>query len=202
MAKIVAVMGCCGFIGRYVTQHLLERGDYVYGIDALTYAADPSLPSSWEAAFGRDRVHFVGRNILALEHFPEIDALINLAAETHVDNSIRDNTRFVETNVLGVQHLLEMCRAMRAYEIPRFIQISTDEVYGSVSDGETVETAPLAPSSPYAATKAAADHLVQAWGVTYGIPWNIVRPSNCYGAHQYPEKLIPKAVRWAARWKP
>ena len=85
---------------------------------------------------------------------------------------------------------------MRGYEMPRFVHISTDEVYGDVPDGASVESDALAPSSPYAASKAAGDHLVQAWGRTYGLPWNIIRPSNCYGPHQYPEKLIPKAIRW------
>lgn len=194
---MVCITGACGFIGRHVTELLLNRNDYVYAVDALTYAADPTLPAKWTHTYGPEQIHFIGRNILALEKFPEIDAVINLAAETHVCNSITDNARFVETNIFGVQHLLEMCRAMRAYEMPRFIQIGTDEVYGSVTEGQTTEDAPLVPSSPYSATKAAADHLVQAWGHTYGVPWNIVRPSNCYGEHQYPEKLIPKAIRWA-----
>ena len=202
MARLVAVTGCCGFIGRAVTEALLQRGDYVYGIDALTYAADPALPAWWAGRFGPEHFHFIPRDINSLEHFPEIDAVINLAAETHVDNSLRDNSRFLATNFHGVAHLLEMCRAMRAYEVPRFIQISTDEVYGDVQFGESTEAGVLCPSSPYSATKAAADMLVQAWGRSYGIPWNIIRPSNCYGAHQYPEKLIPKAVRWHLLGRP
>ena len=193
--KTIAVSGCLGFIGRYVTDRLLTRGDMVYGIDAMTQVADPRLLDIWAPYLDCQQLKFVVRDINDLGTFPDIQAIINLAAETHVDNSITDNSRFVRSNVLGVQHLLEMCRAMRQYEIPTFVQISTDEVYGSIGTGETTEGSPLAPSSPYAASKAAADLLVQGWGHTYGVPWRIVRPSNCYGQGQYPEKLIPKAVR-------
>ena len=197
MTRLIAVTGCCGFIGRAVTEALLVRGDYVYGVDALTYAADPSLPGDWTTRYGPERFHFVCQDINALGRFPEVDTVINLAAETHVDNSLTDPMGFVRTNVHGVAHLLEMCRAMRQYEIPRFIQISTDEVYGDILHGMSGESDPLNPSSPYAASKAAADMLVMAWGRSYGIPWNIIRPSNCYGLYQYPEKLIPKAIRWS-----
>jgi len=193
--KTVAVSGCLGFIGRYVTEKLLARGDIVYGIDAMTQVAEPSLLDRWAGYLSTQQLKFVPRDINDLGTFPDIQAVINLAAETHVDNSLTDNGRFVHSNVNGVQHLLEMCRGMRYYELPLFLQVSTDEVYGSIATGETCEDAPLRPSSPYSASKAAADLLIMGWGHTYHLPWRIVRPSNCYGVGQYPEKLIPKAVR-------
>jgi dTDP-glucose 4,6-dehydratase len=200
MAKCVAVTGACGFIGRYVVDRLLARGDWVYAVDALTYAADPSLPPRWAAQYG-SQCQFVARDINGLGFWPDVEAIIHLAAETHVDNSLTASARFLHTNVLGVQHLLELNRHAPNGP-PRFLHISTDEVYGDVLQGETDETAALRPSSPYAAAKAAADHLVQAWGRTYGLPYNLIRPSNCYGLGQYPEKLIPKAVRRAVLGRP
>ena len=198
MTKVIAVTGCLGFLGRHFVDYLLESEQYVYGIDAETYAADKELLNSqaWLIHSRKGHLRYVKADIVTLKHLPDIDAVVNFAAETHVDNSIMDSRRFVESNVLGVQNLLELVRAKRNYEMPRFIQISTDEVYGDVRTGTTDETAPLHPSSPYAASKAAADFLVQAYARTYGIPYNIIRPSNCYGPHQYPEKLIPKTVRY------
>jgi dTDP-glucose 4,6-dehydratase len=194
MTKVICVTGGFGFIGRRVVAALIQRGDYVYLVDSETYAA---VPLGWDY-----HLKYVKSDICDLRHLPNVDAIINLAAETHVDNSIMDNERFVHSNVEGVRNLLELARAKRNYEIPLFVQISTDEVYGDVLQGSTDENAPLAPSSPYAASKAAADLLVQAWGRTYGVPWRIVRPSNCYGTGQYPEKLIPKAVRCLSLGKP
>lgn len=193
--KLIIVTGPLGFIGRQVVTQLLARGDRVYLVDAETYAADTSLVDRWQATYECADICDVGR-------LPEADALINLAAETHVDNSIRDSRAFVRSNILGVQNLLELCRGKELP--PKFIQISTDEVYGDVTDGVTDESSPLRPSSPYAASKASADLLIQAYGRTYDLPYCLVRPSNCYGPHQYPEKLIPKAVRntWLGRPMP
>lgn len=192
--KCLAVTGCAGFIGSRVARQLLERGDLVYGVDALTYAANPDVVNDLARLGGRDRFHFIAKDINDLGAWPDIDAVIHLAAETHVDNSLTHSERFLHTNILGVAHLLEMTRV--SPHPARFIHISTDEVYGDVSHGETREDAPLCPSSPYAASKAAGDHLIQAWARSYGLTYNIVRPSNCYGTGQYPEKLIPKAVRY------
>lgn len=209
MSKYVAVTGCAGFIGRVVTRKLLERGDYVYGIDALTYAADPRSVEGFARDFP-DSFCFRPVDILSLGRFPDTDAVIHLAAETHVDNSLTEGPRFVETNIDGTVHLLEMTRAKSQHGMPHFIHISTDEVYGPVEKdrrdydpdripwhpvGKAIVEDPLNPTSPYAASKAASDLLVQAWGKTYGVPYSIVRPTNCYGLGQYPEKLIPKAVR-------
>ena len=192
--KYVAVTGCAGFIGRVVTDRLLARGDYVYGVDAMTYAADPSHLALTRGKYPR-HFSFVQSDIRALGRFPDVDAVIHLAAETHVDNSLTDPTAFVGTNVNGTAHLLEMVRAKAQHGMPHFIHISTDEVYGSITSGVATPESPLRPTSPYAASKAAADLLVQSWGQTFGIPYTIIRPTNVYGPGQYPEKLIPKTVR-------
>ena len=172
---------------------LVQHGYYVYGIDNETYAANVDLLDTWRGF--SDIFKYDKADICTWDHLPDVDVVINLAAETHVDNSLRDSEAFVRSNFLGVQHLLELCRGKRAYQIPLFIQISTDEVYGSLPEGTTTETSAIRPSSPYAASKAAADLLVQAYGHSFGQPYRIIRPSNCYGARQHHEKLIPKAIR-------
>lgn len=188
--------GGLGFIGRYVVQQLLVRGDRVLVIDAETYAADTSLPDTeWRDAIHYGYLKYVSSDINNLSALPDVDAIINCAAETHVDNSLTDPARFLRSNVLGVQNLLELARGKRAYQMPLFLQVSTDEVYGPIGTGTATEASPLAPSSPYAASKAGGDLLVQAYGHSFGVPFRIVRPSNAYGPHQFPEKLIPKAVR-------
>ena len=194
MPKFIALTGAAGFIGRVVTRRLLERGDLVYGVDALTYAADPQANAMLMQLYP-ERYSFVGRPVQQLERWPDVDAVIHLAAETHVDNSLTDGPRFVETNVGGTCHLLEMTRAKQQHGMPHFIHISTDEVYGSIATGTAKPTDALNPTSPYAASKAAADLLVQAWGQTYGVPYTIIRPTNTYGPNQYVEKLIPKTIR-------
>ena len=194
MPKFVAVTGCAGFIGRVLTRRLLERGELVYGIDALTYAADPQANAMLMQLYP-ERYSFVPRDIRHLERWPDVDAVIHLAAETHVDNSLSDGPRFVDTNVGGTCHLLEMTRAKKQHGMPHFIHISTDEVYGSITHGVARPDSPLNPASPYAASKAAGDLLVQAWGQTYGLPYTIIRPTNAYGMNQHAEKLIPKTIR-------
>lgn len=194
---IIAITGCLGFIGREVARQCLMRGYWVYGIDAITYAADETAIANLQELGGRyGNFKFIAADIADLEHLPDIDVVINLAAETHVDNSILDPSRFLHSNVVGVQNLLELVRSKRNYQMPRFIQISTDEVYGDTPIGSaSVETDKLDPSSPYSASKASADLLILSYARTFGIKYNIIRPSNCYGPHQYPEKLIPKVVR-------
>lgn len=198
--KLVAVTGALGFIGSHVVEALLWRGDAVYAIDAETYAANLGLLDSplWHNSQRAGALKYVRADICTLSHLPDVDAIIHLAAETHVDNSLQDAERFVRTNFLGTAHLLELVRGKRAYQMPLFLHISTDEVYGSVAQGKTTEASPLCPSSPYSASKAAADHLVTAYGHSFGVPYRIARPSNCYGARQHPEKLIPKCVRHLA----
>jgi dTDP-glucose 4,6-dehydratase len=126
----------------------------------------------------------------------DCDVIINTAAETHVDNSIMDNSVFMHSNVMGVHHILELVRQLPRHRRPLMLQFSTDEVYGDIAQGSHTELNALRPSNPYSASKACADQLIMAWGRTYGIDWNIVRPSNNYGIGQYTEKLIPKSIKY------
>jgi dTDP-glucose 4,6-dehydratase len=179
-------------MGSHFTRACLARDWRVWGIDKMTYAARPQLLDEF-------RKHpdflFTQADIADMAHLYEVDMVVNFAAETHVDNSILDPQRFVRSNTVGVQNLLELIRGKRNYELPTFVQISTDEVYGDVVAGVHAEDAPLRPSNPYSASKAAADMMILGWHRTYEIPFQIIRPSNNYGEGQYPEKLIPKAVK-------
>ena len=192
---IVYVTGCLGFIGRYVTQLLLENNHYVYGIDNCTYASDISVLEDFKSF---PNFKFEKKNICDIDRLVDCDYFINIAAETHVDNSIRDSKVFVKSNIDGVHNILELLKTYKkeGYILPRFIHFSTDEVYGDIEEGEHIETDLLKPSNPYSATKAAADMLVMAWGRTYGLPYIIVRPTNNYGIGQYVEKLIPKTCKY------
>ena len=126
----------------------------------------------------------------------DCDFVINCAAETHVDNSIVNSSKFLQSNVSGVHNLLKLVKSKGNYQMPTFLHFSTDEVYGDIADGTHKETDILTPSNPYSATKAAADQLITAWGRTYGLPYIIVRPTNNYGIYQHTEKLIPKACKF------
>jgi dTDP-glucose 4,6-dehydratase len=193
--KIVYITGCLGFIGSYVTRECLKRGWFVRGIDKLTYASNPSLLNEFNSY---QNFVFEQKDINDIEFLYECDYVINVAAETHVGNSIVRNDDFVHSNVNGVHHLLELIRNYRAEnkDRPTFLHFSTDEVYGDIVEGAHTETDLLKPSNPYSATKAAADMLVLAWGRTYNIPYIIIRPTNNYGIGQYVEKLIPKACKY------
>jgi dTDP-glucose 4,6-dehydratase len=192
---IIYVTGCLGFIGRYVTQLLLENNHHVYGIDSCTYASDINVLEDFKSF---PNFKFEQKNICDIDRLVDCDYFINIAAETHVDNSIRDSKVFVESNINGVHNILELLKTYKkeGYVLPRFIHFSTDEVYGDIEDGEHFETDILKPSNPYSATKAAADQLIIAWSRTYNIPYNIIRPTNNYGLGQYVEKLIPKACKF------
>ncbi len=196
MSRYVCVTGAGGFLGAYVAEAFAKRGDYVYAVDSLTYAAKPQVLQSLAEAYA-PRVHIRPVDVRSLERLPDVDVVVHLAASTHVDNSLNEAAEFVANNVGSTAHLLELVRAKAQHGMPHYIHISTDEVYGSIVEGKVSEDAPLHPSSPYAASKAAADMLVQAWAHTYGVPATILRPTNCYGLGQYAEKLIPKAVRCA-----
>lgn len=191
--KVVCVTGCLGFMASYFTRACLQRGWRVWGIDCMTYAANPAYLDEFRQY---DAFRFTQADIATLDHLHEVDYMFNFAAESHVDNSIMDSSRFVQTNVLGVKNLLELVRGKGNYEMPLFVQVSTDEVYGDLESGSHPETAPLTPSNPYSASKAAADMLILGWHRTYGIRYNIVRPTNNYGIGQYTEKLIPKSVKY------
>jgi dTDP-glucose 4,6-dehydratase len=180
------VTGAAGFIGStYV--HLLREEHDVTVLDKLTYAGRrENLPGDVELVVGS-----IEDRDLVLELTDGVDAVVNFAAETHVDRSITDQEAFARTHVIGTGVLLD---AVRERAVPRFLQVSTDEVYGSIAEGSFTELSPLDPSSPYSATKAGGDLLVSAHAHTYGVEALICRGSNNYGPRQYPEKLIPLCV--------
>ncbi len=189
-SRLILVTGGLGFIGKHFVAACLDRGDYVINVDRVNYAADRVMKCAFKQ---QPNYRFMEVDVCDLEYLPECDIVVNFAAESHVDNAIANNYKFCRANIIGVQHLLELVRNKQEHERPRFVQISSDEVYGDSLDGKFTEDDLLRPSNPYSATKASADMLVQSWSRTYKIPFNIVRPSNNYGTHQYPEKLIPKS---------
>ncbi len=199
------VTGGCGFIGANFIYHELENHDDVsiVTLDKLTYAGNLE---NLEPAFEKygERLRLVKGDIADAELVgrvlePGFDVIVNFAAESHVDRSIEDSLIFLQTNVIGTQRLLEGARSFGGL----FAQVSTDEVYGSLGkDGRFSESSPLAPNSPYAASKAAADLLVRAYSQTHGLPYLITRCSNNYGPYQFPEKLIPLIITNALEGKP
>lgn len=197
--KLIFVTGGLGFIGKYFVQRCLDLGHFVTNVDVVNYAADRFANEKFKE---HKNYRHIKEDIASLSHLPESDFLINFAAESHVDNSIADNRQFCFSNILGIQRLLELTRSKTASGAPHFIQISTDEVYGDIVEGQHTESDPLRPSNPYSATKAAADMLIFGWARTYGLAYNIVRMSNNYGPNQYPEKLIPKSAWRMRRGKP
>ncbi len=190
------VTGGAGFIGSNFVRYMLSRyaGYHVLNLDKLTYAGNLE---NLEGLENHPRHTFFHGDICDQDLVGDtlkrgVDAVVNFAAESHVDRSILDASDFARTNVVGALNLLELSRKNR---IPRFLQISTDEVYGSLGPtGAFSESSPIAPNSPYAATKAASDLLVRSYHHTYGFPAIITRCSNNYGPYQFPEKLIPLLV--------
>jgi dTDP-glucose 4,6-dehydratase len=183
-----------GFIGVHVTEACLKKGWYVIGVDKGTYASNENWLSTWEKQYPT-QFKFIKQDINDLSRLYDCDYIINLAAETHVDNSIEDSDEFVHSNINGVHNLLKLINKKKNKK-PILLHFSTDEVYGDIEVGSHLETDLLKPSNPYSATKAAADHLVTSWARTYGLPYVIVRPTNNYGIGQYVEKLIPKTVKY------
>ena len=190
----ILVTGGCGFIGSNFIRH--ELATYpelsVLNVDKLTYAGNPENLSDLAGDSRYEFAHgdICDRKFIASLLQPRgIDAVVNFAAESHVDRSILDSGPFVQTNIVGTQVLLDGCRL---HGVPRYVQVSTDEVYGSLGDdGKFTEETPLAPNSSYSASKAAADFLVRAYFHTFGFPAVTTRCSNNYGPYQFPEKLIP-----------
>jgi len=189
------VTGGLGFIGsNFVRQSLRDRPDLeIVNLDAMTYAGNPANLRDVEA---NPRYRFVHGDICDPDAVRDAigdgaDAIVNFAAETHVDRSILAPEAFLKTDILGTHVLLE---AVREHEIPRYLQVSTDEVYGDVSEGESSEGDPVKPRSPYSASKAGGDLQVLAYWTTFKTPVLITRGSNTYGPYQYPEKLIPLFV--------
>ena len=199
------VTGGCGFIGSNFIRWLLadDPNVTVVNFDKLTYAGNPENLAS---VFESDRYDFRQGDISDRDSVDEvlkefsIDSIVNFAAESHVDRSILDSTPFVHSNIGGTQVLID---SARTNGIDRFVQVSTDEVYGSLGDtGEFSEDTPLAPNSPYAASKTAADLLVRAAVHTHDFPGMITRCSNNYGPYQFPEKLIPLFISNALQHQP
>ncbi len=197
------VTGGAGFIGSSFVRHLWrERPDWeIVNLDLLTYAADPE---SLAAATAASPKHTLVRGDIAdadlVQSLFPADAVVNFAAESHVDRSIVKPGLFLRTNVVGTGVLLD---AARKFGVGRFLQVSTDEVYGSLgAEGRCSEETPLAPRSPYAASKAAADHLCLSYHHTFGVPALVTRSSNNYGPRQFPEKLIPLLVTNALEGSP
>jgi dTDP-glucose 4,6-dehydratase len=203
--KLVTITGCLGLIGHYVTRKCLERGWKVYGIDSLTYAANEDFLYDFREfnTPTQENFTFINQDICELSFLPDCDYVINVAAESHVGNSIIDSVDFLRTNVDGVRNLLDLIRnkPSNIANSPIFFHFSTDEVYGDIEHGAFTESALLNPSNPYAASKAGADMLILAWARTYGVQYNILRPTNNYGIGQYPEKLIPVSVKLLQRGK-
>lgn len=185
----VLVTGGRGFIGSHFVESALQKGWSVVDIDKLTYAAKQKLP--WD---NHKNYTFLKADISELTHIPSCDVLINFAAESHVDNSIKSSDVFVKSNILGTHNLLELVRGKPEYDRPLFFHVSTDEVYGDRLEGKFTETDKLKPSNPYSATKAAAEMLVMSYNRTYGLNYLITRTSNNYGERQFEEKLIPKSI--------
>tara|TARA_Y100000310_G_scaffold138620_1_gene137614 strand:+ start:21255 stop:22205 length:951 start_codon:yes stop_codon:yes gene_type:complete len=198
--KIVIITGCLGFMGAYFTRKALARGWQVRGIDKMTYAANPNLLQEFSKY---PNFQFEKRDIKNIKRLYDCDYIINFAAESHVGNSIINSEDFINSNILGVKNLLDLIRHKpeNINNKPILFHISTDEVYGDISDGAHTETDILKPSNPYSAAKASGDMLINAWARTYGIEYVILRPTNNYGTGQYPEKLIPLSVKNLERSK-
>jgi dTDP-glucose 4,6-dehydratase len=188
----ILVTGGCGFIGSNFIRYMFREdpGAVITNLDKLTYAGNPKNLLDVE---GKRGYTFVRGDICDRKLVDELlasgfDAVINFAAESHVDRSITGPAEFIQTDVFGTFTLLESCRQRG---VTRYLQISTDEVYGSIEDGSFTEESSIAPNSPYSASKAGGDLLVRAYHKTYGFPALITRSSNNFGPYQYPEKLIP-----------
>ena len=213
MTKKILVTGGAGFIGSALIRYLMEQTDYhVVNIDKLTYAGNLE---SLDSVSGHPRYTFEQLDICDREGLERIftqyrpDAVMHLAAETHVDRSIDDPEAFIQTNIIGTFTLLEITRhywqtlELKARSAFRFLHVSTDEVYGTLSGQDLfTEQTPYDPRSPYSASKAASDHLASAWFHTYGLPVLITNCANNYGPYQFPEKLIPVVVMKALAGEP
>lgn len=200
MSQTILLTGGAGFIGSSIAAQLCARGDKVVVLDKLTYAGHPQnlewIAGDWELVVADVADEAAVKKIFQAHMF---DAVIHAAAESHVDNSITGAGPFIRSNVVGTQVLLDAALAQwKARNKPdsfRYLQVSTDEVYGALGQsGEFTLATPMAPNSPYAASKASADLLVRAWFKTHGLPTLITRCCNNYGPRQHPEKLIPLMV--------
>jgi dTDP-glucose 4,6-dehydratase len=203
VVNTILVTGSAGFIGSCFVRQAIARGESVVTLDKLTYAGNLN---SLQSVLDNPAHTFIRGDIAdadIVEHVfaeHELDAIVHFAAETHVDNSIQWPAEFVRTNVVGTFTLLE---AAKRHGTKRFLHVSTDEVYGSLgATGRFTETSPYDPSSPYSASKAAADHFVRAYHRTYGVPTIVTNCSNNFGPYQFPEKLIPQTILKALEGNP
>lgn len=193
--KTVMITGGYGFIGSHLVKHFLDETDYrVVNVDCMTYAANRKNLDG----ISRDRYHFLPFRIETMESMDRVfdvfkpTHVINCAAESHVDRSIESSSDFVTTNVLGTSVMLELARR---HSVQRFLQVSTDEVYGSLGhEGTFTEDTRLSPRSPYSASKAAADLMVEAFGHTHGLDYVITRCTNNFGPGQHTEKFMPNTI--------
>ena len=187
----IVITGGLGFIGSRFVNLCLMNGHDIKVVDKLTYAADLNrITPSW-----RNKLEIIEKDIkdITVTDLGDYDFMVNFAAESHVDNSIEDGSPFIKSNVEGTFNLIECARKNKS--LKKFIQISTDEVYGDVLEGESDENHPLHPSSYYSATKTASDLLVKSASRTYGLPYIITRTCNNYGPGQHSEKFLPTIVR-------
>jgi len=187
--RTILVAGGYGFIGSHFINMIMQETDWnVINIDKMSYASKAQyvkpLKNRYTFAYGD-----ISKD-LYIKSLPQVDAIVNFAAESHVDNSISNPEPFIISNVVGTLKLLEKARRDKC----RYLQVSTDEVYGSIDGGLFTENSPIQPNSPYSASKASADHLVQSYHETYGLDTIITRCCNNYGSHQHKEKLIPKII--------
>ncbi len=200
--KSILVTGGAGFIGSNFVRYMVNKYPQyrIIVLDALTYAGNRENLADLEGKLNYFFYHGDIRDARVVDNLvSNVDTIINFAAETHVDRSILAADSFIQTDVVGTFTLLE---AARKYNIERYIQISTDEVYGSVEEGSFTEESPLKPNSPYSASKASGDLLVRSYFKTYGVPAIITRSSNNFGPYQYPEKLIPLFITNALQDQP
>ena len=188
----ILVTGCAGFIGSHFVEEALSRGDSVYGVDILTYAGRIENMSSFLSDIAWYQLDICDTPAIErIVRTNDISWIINFAAESHVDNSIKSCDSFVHSNVLGTMSLLDVCKSTSC----KMLHISTDEVYGTIDAGSFVEEDKLNPRNPYSATKAAAEHLVSSYYHTHGVEFKMVRMSNNFGPRQNQEKFLPTVIR-------
>ena len=185
----ILVTGGAGFIGSEFVRQGVGKGHIIIVVDSLTYAGDRLRLKSVNKRVTFHKVSVTAKTKLdSVIKKEKPQAIVHFAAETHVDRSIQDAHPFISTNIIGTQNMIDLARK---YQIPRFVHISTDEVYGEIAQGKFTENSPLQPNSPYASAKAAADLMIKAAVRTFQLPAIILRPSNNYGPWQYPEKFLP-----------